>query len=192
MQRFGIAMCALICAAGCEAPKMSMEEMFATPDRPAELAKLDRFVGTWSGTAEMVSPTAAEMNEMITDGTIGDSFAGGGTHKWVLDDRFLMSEGWYEMPNGERVNYVSFMTWDTRSKKFRSWHFSENGEFGSGSMKFEDDDHATSTAEMRNAKGEKTSGKGELTFVGDNKMDWTWQEGNLFFKMKLKGSSTKQ
>ena len=100
MPRFVIAMCALIFAAGCQPPKMSMEEMMAKPERSAELAKLDRFLGTWSGTAEMVSPTVAEMNEMITDGPMPESFKGGETYEWVLDGRFLKGEGWHEMPDG--------------------------------------------------------------------------------------------
>ncbi len=181
---------ALLACAGCEQPKMTMD-MFAKPDKPTELARLDRFTGNWAGSAEMVSPTSAEMNEMIEDGSVPQYSKGGGNYKWVLDGRFLMSEGWHEMPNGERANYVTYMTWDPASKKYRSWYFSDYGEFGEGTMKFEDDNTVKSTAKGRGAGGESMQGKGKMTFVTDNKIEWTWEEGNLFHKMKIKGTTEK-
>ena len=192
MQRFGIATCALICAAGCQPPKMTMDELFAKPERSTELAKLDRFIGTWSGTAEMVSPTTAEMNEMISDGTLPESFKGSGTYEWVLDGRFLKEEGWHEMPDGQRVNYLAYWTWDERKKKYRSWFFSDYGEFGDGSLRFTDADTLKMRFEGTDSKGGHKHGGGEMIFTSDNNMDWTWHEGNLFFQMKMKGSSTKK
>jgi hypothetical protein len=170
---------------------MSMAEMFAVPEKPAELAQLERFIGTWTGTAEMVSPTAAEMNEMITDGTMPESFNGGESYKWVLGGQFLMGEGWHEMPNGERANYIMFWTWDDKANKYRSWYFGSMGEWGEGSARFKGDDVMHMKASGTGPQGSK-QGKGEMTFVNDNQLDWKWQEGNLFFKMKMKGSSKKQ
>ena len=191
MHRIGLSLLAVAMFAGCEQPKMTMD-MFAQPEKAAELGKLERFVGNWSGTAEMVSPTAEEMNEMIEGGTVPKYFKGGGDYKWVLDGRFLMSDGWHEMPNGNRANYISFMTWDSKAKKYRSWYFSDYGKFGDGTMKFTGDNTIKSKASGVGAGGDRMSGEGTMTFDGDNRIDWTWAEGNLFYKMKIKGSSTKQ
>ena len=139
----------------------------------------------------MVSPTAAELNEMITDGEVPESMQGGEQNKWVLDGQFLMGEGWYEMPNGERANYITFMTWDSKAKKYRSWHFGSMGDWGEGSARFKSDDIMHMKAEGHGPQGHMY-GKGKMTFVTDDQLDWTWQEGNLFFQMKMKGSSQKQ
>ncbi len=191
MHRIVLSARAVALLSGCQPPKMTMAELFATPEVPAEMARLERFVGTWSGTAEMVSPTAAEMNEMIVDGTVPESFNGGEQYKWVLDGQFLMGEGWHEMPNGERANYIMFWKWDDKAKKYRTWYFGSMGDWGKGSAKFKGDDTMRMKAEGHGPQGH-THGKGTMTFVSDDQVDWKWQEGNLFFQMKMKGTSTKQ
>ena len=191
MCRFIASLCGVVLLTGCQPPKMTMAELFGKPEKSAELARLERLVGTWSGTAEMVSPTAAEMSEMITDGDVPESFQGSEEYKWVLDGQFLMGEGWHEMPNGERANYIMFWTWDDKANKYRTWYFGSMGEWGKGSVRFKGDNIMHVKAKGHGPHGDMR-GKGQMTFVTDDKMDWTWQEGNLFFQMKMKGSSHKQ
>ncbi len=191
MRRFVGSLCGVLLFTGCQPPKMTMAELFGKPAPPVEMARLERFVGTWSSTAEMVSPTAAEMSEMIVDGTVPESFNGGEQYKWVLDGQFLMGEGWHEMPNGERANYIMFWKWDDKAKKYRTWYFGSMGDWGKGSAKFKGDDTMRMKAEGHGPKGHMR-GKGTMTFDSDDQVDWKWQEGNLFFQMKMKGTSTKQ
>ena len=183
----------LACLAGCEQPQFDLS-MFDRPAPAPELAQLERFAGSWSGTAEMVSPTAEDMNKMLPEGQEFPQYSkGSNTAKWVLGGKFLMLEGWHEMPNGEKDNFIEFMTWDPTIKKYRSWYFSDYGEFGEGKFKFSDDGKKLKM-KMKGVdhEGQRTAGGGTIDFVSDDQMDWTWEEGNFWFKFKLKGSSMRQ
>lgn len=180
--------------AGCEKPEWSMGP--PKKPRPApELAKLERMIGTWSGTAEIVSPSPEEMKKMMPEGAeeMPSTFAGGNEARWSLDGMFLRQEGWHEMGEGQRATYLEFITWDPKVKKYHNWYFSDWGESGEGWMTADSDGstfHIKTTG--KDANGDSKRGKGSFTFVNDDTMTWEWSETGPKGKMKLKGTSKRK
>lgn len=187
----------LIAVLGCAQQQTSMDMMTEKPKPAPELAKLDRLVGQWSGTAEMVYPSPEEMRKKMPPGEeMPTYFKGGGKWEWVLGGMFLKSEGWHEMPGGERAHYLEFLTWDPTIKKYHSWYFSDTGESGEGTVTFSDDGRIMYwKAKGIKPGGKKMQGHGTMTFIDDNTLEWNWTESEGLFgtnKMELKGTSRRQ
>jgi len=170
-------------------------DMMKKPDPAPEMKKLQRMVGRWTGTAEMIEPTREEMAKQMPEGEqMGDmKFAGGGTTDWVMEGHFLKSEGWHEMGPGQRMNMVEYITWDAGVGKYRSYWFSDWGEVGEGTMTMSADGNTmTFKSEGFNAHGERSKGSGTMKFVNNNTIEWTWTEKGPEGTMKLKGTSRRQ
>ncbi len=171
--------------AGCAERPMSMEP----PQRPepaVELAKLQRMIGNWAGTAEMIIPGAPPSDEPMT-------FEGENKCEWILGGMFLKSEGWHEMGPDERMSYVEFWKWDPKAGHYRTWYFGDWGDHGSGSAKFSSDGKTLHfRAQGTDAGGNRTKGKGTMTFSDDDTMEWTWAETGHQGKMEFKGTSHRQ
>jgi hypothetical protein len=186
---------AIVCVgliAGCANPQHPIE----MPKKPApapELAKLNCFVGTWTGTAEMDVPGPAEAEKGKGDAAKPMTFKGGGKYEWALDGMFLKCEGWHDMGEGQKATYVSYIGWDAKAKKYCHTYVSDWGEIGEGWMML-DADGTTFRAETESvdAKGQKSSGEGVMKFVDDKTIEWTWTESMPGGKMKLHGTDRKQ
>jgi len=179
----------IVLLTGCGQPKWSMEAP-QKPTPPEELNQLARFVGTWTGTAELVEPTPAmtpdDAEEMPT------AFNGGGKLEWTLDGMALRGEGWYEMGPDQKVHYVEYWSWDEKNDRFRLWSISDWGDTGLGWAEFEPDgDTMYTEATMIDAAGNTKHGKGSLTFVGNDEYTWTYTEKGPMGVMRLKGNSTR-
>ena len=178
-----LSVCTLGLLGGCAQPQWPTE----APKKPSpapEMAKLSRFIGTWSGSAEMVEPSPEDADEMP------ESFAGGGTMEWAFDGMALTGEGWYERGPDEKVHYVEYWSWDPKAKRYRIWSMSDWGETGSGWMKFDPDGNTMrGKFTAHDAEGNKKGGCSTMTFVDDNTMDWTYTEKSRMGKMKFKGTS---
>lgn len=178
-----LTLCTLGLIGGCAQPQWSMEPP-KKPGAAPEMAKLARFLGTWTGTAEMVSPSPEEMPE---------PYAGEGKTEWTLDGMFLKSEGWHEMGEGQRANYVEYWTWDPKAKKYRTCYFSDWGESGQGWAWFGPDGetmHFKGTG--TDAEGARKRGKGKLVFTSDTSYDWSWKESGPMGKMEFKGTAKRE
>jgi len=180
----GAVLCMSFFVAGCGEPKMTMMEPPQKPVPPPELAKLEPWVGTWTGSAEFVMPE--QMG--------GEKYAGGGTNSWTMDGMFLKGDGWHEMGEGVRAQYVEYWTWDPKAKKYRSWYFSNQGEFGQGWGNFAADGKTMhSSFKGCDVMGNTMSGEGEMTMVNDRNMEWEFSmKSSNMGKMKMKGTSQKQ
>lgn len=155
---------------------MEMEK----PARPSELNKLDAWVGTWTGTAEVTEP--------LIEGEEAPVFEGGETWAWTLNKMYLRGEGWHEMPDGDRMNYVSYVTWDDSEGKYRSWMFDDWGTYGNGWISADaTGDNFTMTYVGYAANGDRSKGRGSIKMIGNDKMTWEWEED----MMKLTGTSSK-
>lgn len=166
---------------GCqEAATPAMFEMPQKPTPSPELRKLDRLVGSWTGEGEFLEP------KMPADAAKPKSQ---GKAEWVMGGMYLKQEGWYEMGEGQRANFVEYVTWDPKSGKHKSWWFDDWGNRGAGTMTFTDAN--TMRAEMcgTDGKGEATRGEGTMAFVGNDAMTWTWTEHGAMGTMKMKGTS---
>ena len=194
-RRFILTLCAVGLVGGCAQPQWAMEP----PKKPtpgAELMKLSRLLGSWSGTAEMVSPSPEEMKATMPEDAeeMPSSFAGAGKAEWTLGGMFLTSEGWHEMGEGERMNYVEYWTWNPKAKKYRTWYFSDWGESGQGWAWFDaaDGDIMRFKSTGIDAQGVTKRGKGMMTFTDDDTYDWCWSESGPGGKMKFKGTAKRQ
>ena len=169
------------------------------PRKPApapEMSRIERMVGTWSGSAEIVSAPPQAMKGVIPEGMDTGkplSFPGGGKYEWVLGGMFLRGQGWHEMGHGGRVNYVEYIAWDAKAGKYRNWWFSDWGMFGEGWMTFDADGRTLrAKAEAVDPRGRPSRRERTMTFVDEETMEWTWSEDGPDGAVKLKGASRRQ
>lgn len=186
----------LLAAAGCAEMKrmttknyapaepMSMADM-KKPSQPVQMKQLEPFIGIWEGTAEMVAlPGTAAASQPA------QTFRGGATTDWALDGMAVRSEGWHEMPDGQRSNMVEYTTWDSRAQKFRTYYTSDWGDTGVGTMWADPGGQMFHwTAKGINAAGQTSSMSGTSTVVDKNTMTWTFTEAGPRGAMTMKGTS---
>jgi len=182
----------------CASPKLMLNAAPLIQPAP-ELHELDRFVGTWTGTSEIVGPnaqaTADQMKAMIPDfeGEMPTTSEGGNKAGWVLGGMFLRTESWHEVAPGMTIRYVDFKTWDPATRKYRGWYFNEIGETGESWFTLDPDGstfHVTSKG-IR-ADGSSSTGGGSVTFTDEDTMEWTWFEEGKEGKFELRGSNTRR
>ena len=180
---------------GCMKPAMPMGPP-KKPDVPVEMKKLDRLIGNWTGTAEMVEPNPEDMKAMMPESErskFQNKFAFGGKNEWVFGGMALKGEGWYEMGEGMRVTYVEYWTWNPKKNQFETLFMSDWGEKGTGSATMcPDCDGFCSKGEGLDAQGMKKKFSGCMVFRDDRTMDWKFTEHNPYGKMVMKGTSTRQ
>ncbi|UCG33542.1 MAG: DUF1579 family protein [Phycisphaerales bacterium] len=153
---------------GCGEPQpMDMQEMKAPP-RPAELDKLNCFVGTWEGEYKMTMPGAEEPMTGTSKGTM----------EWRFNDMFLVEESVIDMGEMGIMNGMAIWGWDPKAKKYRTWWFSDWGEASSGTAEYEEKEK---TWEMK-AKyvdpmsGKMAYGEGEAKMIDENTMEWSFKQ----------------
>ena len=158
------------------------------------MKQLERLVGTWNGTAEMVSPTREEMIEYMPEmaDKMPEYFKGGSTWSLTFDGLVLKVEGWHEMTKDERANYVEFIKWDSKKERFLTFFFSDYGEHATGELKVDRNDpdlfHMKGTGV--DAQGTKKRFKGTMRFVDNDTVFWEVTESSGFQKMKMKMKGT--
>ncbi len=96
-------------------PQMDVK-MYGTAQRPAELDRLNPFVGSWT--------SAAEQRDLASGRTMRVEQVS--TTRWVAGDRFLMTET-TRMRDGQNESAVSITTWDPELRLYRQWTFDQNG-----------------------------------------------------------------
>jgi hypothetical protein len=184
--------------AACASPEMVINAAPLVEPAP-ELRELDRFVGTWTGTSEIVGPNVEEAADAVRgmmpefEGEMPTTFKGGSKTSWALGEMFLRTETWSEMPDGTRMNYVDFKTWDATGNHYRSWHFGDSGETGEGTFTLDPDGstfHLTATGVRTD--GTPANGKGTMTFIDDDTLEWTWSESSENGMIEFRGKQTRK
>lgn len=179
---------------GCAQPQHAMEAP-KKPNPAPELAKLQCWVGNWTGTSEMVSPSPEEMKKGLPEGAKEPQtkFAGASKYEWALGGMFAKSEGWYEMGEGQKVNEISFTNWDAKAKKYHFVSFNDWGKISKGWMTPSADGKTWNvTYKAVDADGKQTSGECLAKFMDDKTVDWTLTECGPNGTIKLKGTDKKQ
>ncbi len=161
--------------------------MFKQPPRPAELDRLEAFVGNWKADVEV---TMAGSDEVHTS-------SGQNTTQWAAD-KWMLTENW-EHPMGETdtMKGANLMWWDNNSKKYRMSFTDNYGGHGTGSMTYNEETGVWKfKAKSKDGKsGSKTIGKGTMKFVNPSTIEWFWEEydGTGLFKIiTVKGTSRRQ
>ncbi len=172
---------------GCSEPTAEMVGG-EPPPRPAELARLDMFVGSWEGTAEMMMPGA---DEAMTS-------TGKNEATWELDKRFLVSKLNLDMGEHGTMEGLEVWTWDNKAKTYRTWWFSSMGDAAQATARYDEEsgEWHTSGVGTNPMTGKTGYGQGTIKMTDDNSMEWTWKEWDnmLHFgsPMTMKGKSTKK
>lgn len=195
MKQSLIMVCAsLVFAGGCGRHDWSMEAP-KKPAPPPEMKLLEKMVGTWEGTATMLEPSPEAMKEHMPEGApdMPNEFKGGGKTEWVMGGMYLKSDGWHEMGDGLKAQYVEYIGWDAKAGKYRTCFFSDWGEQGTGLMTANDDGKSFRVkTQGSDAEGRTKRGEGTMTITDDNTIDWTWTEKGPMGTMKLKGTSKRK
>ena len=194
MRRLVWLLCSAALVAGCSdshPPKMTMEDMNKKPAPAPELSKLNRFVGNWSGTADLVKPTAAEMQKMMPAGSPAPTthFNGAESYQWTMDGFFLKVEGWHDRGNGQRENFSGVCGWNAAGKTYWSGMITNWGGSGHGTMTADADGRTFHfTGEEMDANGRPMKSKGMVRFVDDNTMDWSFSGTGPMGPLEMKGT----
>ena len=194
LQRTCLTIATLVLAGGCMKPPMPMEPP-KKPASAAEMKKLERMVGTWNWTGQMVSPTKEEMMKHMPPGSKEPqtTFAGTGKAEMVLGGTALKSTGTFDMGEGQKMTYEEYWWWDAKAKKYRTWSMSDWGEIGHGSItRCNDCDGFRSTAKATDAQGIKKRFEGCMRFTDKDTHEWCFTEAGPMGKMTMKGTSRRQ
>ena len=163
---------------------MSMNEM-KRPAPPVQLRQLDPFIGSWEGTAEMVMPPGSPAATQPAQ-----TFKGSSTTEWTMDGMAMKTSGWHEMPDGQRMNMIEYVTWDPRAEKFKSFYVSDWGETGTGWMWAEPNGQRFHwTGKGSDARGQTSSMSGTMTIIDKDSMEWNMVEEGPMGPMRLRGTS---
>lgn len=180
---------------GCTRPSSTTMTLPTKPSPAPELAKLERFMGKWTGSADLVFPSREDLKKRLPAGSSEPqtTFANGETAAWSLGGMHLRRDGWFEMPGGQKQHYVEYVTWDAREKKFRTSMVSDWGDFSDGWMTLSADGLS---AEMKtsgyDAAGNLTTGHATMRFVDDDTIEWTWSEKGPHGAMTLRGKNRRR
>ncbi len=196
MKRLAIVLVIGAAACGCGQPEAST---VYTPSRKpapaAELAQLDRFVGRWTGSAEMVYPDKRQWMSQLPPGSAEPktTFANGETAAWSLGGMHLRRDGWFEMPDGQKQHFVEYVTWDAKERKFRTSMISDWGDWSTGWMTVsEDGRRADLTTSGYDAAGNLKTGIASMNFVDEDTLEWTWSEKGPEGPFTLHGTSRRR
>lgn len=152
--------------AGC-APKLTMDDLSAMrPQRPAELDRLDAFVGRWEwqGNAKIAG----------LDKTLW--FTGQREAKWAGDGWYLVSHETGDMEGVGASKGLATWAYDAHRKKFRTTWADSMGTIALGTAWY---DERTDTWQLRatsHTPSGTTHATGELRFVDADTFNWNWTE----------------
>jgi len=193
-QRTCLTITALLMAGGCMKPPMSMD-MHNKPAPAAEMKKLERMVGTWNWTAEMVCPSKEEMMKHMPPGSKEPqtTFTGIGKSEMVLGGTAIKSTGTFDMGDGQKMTYEEYWWWDAKAGKYASWSISDWSEVGTGWITpCGECDGFCTKANGIDAKGNKKRWTGCMKFVDNDTMEWSMTEHGPMGKMSMKGTSKRK
>jgi hypothetical protein len=164
-------------------PRMTIEEMKAQmPKRPAELDRLNAFVGKWQSEGEA---TFAMLDEPL-------KITGTSECKWEGDKWYLVGRGVMTMADFPETEGMETWMYDVHAKKYRSTYVDSMGMMGMSETTYnEKTDIWTMTATSYGPWG-KSVMKGTLHFTNPDTMEWSMTEHMGFTKiMEMKGTGTR-
>jgi hypothetical protein len=172
--------CVCVVLTGCM-PKMTVADMKAQmPKRPAELDRLNAFVGKWQGDGEM---KFANMDEPL-------KFSGTSEMKWEGDKWYIVGHGVMKLVDFPETQGLETWTYDISAKKYRSFYVDSMGMSGMSEARFDEKTgtwHMISTSYSAWGKSEM---KGTCRFPNPDTMEWNMTECMGLMKiMDMHGTS---
>lgn len=160
---------------GC-ASQTTIEEIKASmPQRPAELDKLESFVGEWDGTGEARLTGVGRVLE----------FSGTSTFGWESDGWCLVERGDYEMDEFGKMSLIGIWTYVPRGKEYHYYKCNSLGEVGEGTESY---DEATRTWHLKAKWRAPTGNSSEecaMTFVNEDTIEWACTARTFFRLLKV-------
>lgn len=155
---------------------VDMSEAMKPPPRPAELDRLNSFVGSWEGTMEM-----KDQSGNVTKGTVKS------TSTWEADKRAVLERIEGSM-NNERMSGVGLWTYDAKTKQYKAFWTDSHGNESHSTSTY---DEATKTWHLKSSgrnpqKGMKMTEEATLRFTDANTAEWqsTMRVGEAVMEMK--------
>ena len=170
---------AALVLSGCM-PHMTLEQMKAEmPKRPAELDRLNAFVGKWQMEGEA---KFAMLDEPI-------KMTGTSESKWEGDKWYVVGRGVMKMADFPETQGLETWTYDVHAKKYRSTYVDSMGMSGMSEARYDEKTgtwHMTATAY---GPWGKSHMKGTLRFPDPDTMDMSITECMGLMKiMEMKGT----
>lgn len=189
--RFAVAGVAALLAvglAGCQQPEIKLADILKVPPRPAELDRLEMFVGRWEGAGEMKLVASDEVGT-----TRGVETVSWDADKWLLVSRFEYTTGDSE----DKMVGVGIWTWDAKAKKYRLWSFDSFASFDTATATYDETNKTWHfKAKSRNlATGETCVGEGTLKMPDSDTQEWDfaiWDRWKLRKFVEMKGTSRRK
>lgn len=97
-------------------------KMLGSADRPAELDRLNSFLGTWVSSSEQRDLATGAVTRVDTLSTT----------RWGPGERFLIQEGTRTTASGATSGFLSITTWDPERSIYRQWSFADDGSVVAG------------------------------------------------------------
>jgi hypothetical protein len=164
-------------------PRMTLEQFKAEmPKRPAELDRLNAFVGKWQSEGEA---KFAMLDEPL-------KVTGTCEAKWEGDKWYLVGHAVMKMDDMPETKGMEAWTYDVHAKKYRSTYVDSMGMMGMSESRYDEKaDTWYMTATTFGPWGQSQL-KGTLRFVNPDTMEWSMTEGmgcmGLMKVMEMKGT----
>ena len=160
--------CVGILLTGCM-PKMTIEEMKAKmPERPAELDKLNAFIGKWQYEGKAHMPMLKDQESLMITGE--------GEYVWEGDKWYMVGRGDMEMEHFDRSQGLEAWTYDVRDKKYRAIWVESMGMSGIGEVRYDEKANTWHMKATSYGPSGKSTAKGWLKFTDPDTMEWWFAE----------------
>ena len=172
---------------GCQPSEEEMATMMKQPPRPAELERLENFVGTWK----------ADFEINVADGDEVKTNSGQITRQWAAD-KWMLVENWeHDMGDGNMMKGVTLTSWDRFAGKYRVMSTDNYGGRSVGTMVYDEEEKIWKVkAKGRDGMtGERVVEKWTAKFTDPSTIEWTWAQYDglgLFKNIEATGTSRRQ
>lgn len=162
------------------------------PAQPEQMKKLERLVGNWTWSGEMVEPTKEEMMKHLPPGAKAPPTTASGTGKYefTLGGMVLRETGSMDMGEGMKMSFEGLWVWDAKAGNYAIHSVSDWGENGIGSASSCGDcDGFCMKGAAVDLHGMTKRYEGCMRFIDKDTLEWAMTERGPMGKMTFKGTS---
>jgi len=156
-------------------------------ERPAELDRLDAWIGEWESTGEVLpagsdKPIKSKGRESLS---------------WECGKRFVLERMNWEVEGSPTEEALAVRTWDAKGRVYRSWYFDNQGMVGHSRMTY-DEASQTWTGKTKGhdpTSGEPTAGTITIRQVDPDTLEWRFEEYDrlmLSKRVEMRGTSRRR
>ena len=167
---------------GCGPSGHDAEMAMKQPERPAELDRLEPWIGRWTGTGEM---------KMIGGKVVRTT--GNQEYTWDLDRRVMLAKETWNMEGLGPMRGVGIYGYDPVSKKIRSSSYDDWGNVSTALFRYDEKNNMWHMKYNGRGAYGSSSGKGTITMPDRDTINYTFEEYfGLIKVMEATGTSKRQ